>query len=347
MNLVEPLFLLANRVRRSYRGGFLLDGFQGCPKAKDGDCPEDWLFSTTPAQNAADPNEGLGRVFVENERNTVLLADLVRTHGGSLLGDEHTAVFGRDVGFRGKLIDPVEPTPVQYCPPPDDEATPYEAGVCGGVGWQVLGTRKIENIAAPRLFAGLRDGADPAEFLRAVRENDRPVWTKMMHSVTLQSGETYFAPAGVPYAIDAGVFALQLSLAGDEQAVGPLPAEVSLCDTEPDLWGASFDPTRLHVRGHVLHRSDEGYYAERIASDRTTAFTLWHVDVVSQMSLRVPRPFAFVLCIGGEGRMNWAGGTRELDMGNAFLQPYGVSWIEYVAYGQLNLLVLSPPSATD
>jgi mannose-6-phosphate isomerase len=60
---VIPLW--PNRVRRNYRGGYLLDTFEGRSDPRDGDCPEDWLASTARAVNpgmAPVADEGLAEV---------------------------------------------------------------------------------------------------------------------------------------------------------------------------------------------------------------------------------------------------------------------------------------------
>ena len=142
------------------------------------------------------------------------------------------------------------------------------------------------------------------------------------------------------------MFALQVSLAGALDKVGPVPVESCLDAIDPQAV-VKDDLPRIPLAEHVLKRSDEGFYAELIGSTRTTAFTLWRVEIATRMNLTFPRPFAFVMCISGEGRMFWAGGSRDIRDGDRFLQPFGVPWMEYAARGRLTLLVVLPPNAAE
>jgi hypothetical protein len=139
---------------------------------------------------------------------------------------------------------------------------------------------------------------------------------------------------------------LQVSLAGDEKQVGPTPLETSVEAVDPQAVTED-DLARITASEHILKRSDEGYQAELIGSDRTTAFSLWRIEVLSRMHVTLPRTFAFVVCVSGEGRMFWAGGARDIREGDRFLQPFGVPWVEYAARGRLTLLVVLPPNTAE
>ncbi|MBN1943727.1 MAG: hypothetical protein JW849_10585 [Phycisphaerae bacterium] len=345
MNLLEPLFLAENRVRGSYRGGLLLERFFGQDSPSDGPRPEDWLASTEPA--TPDPEaEGLGRICSDDPASPgTSLAELLAAHAPSLLGEEHAAVFGGTLGFHCRLIDTADAQGVGCCPPPAPGKTIYEDGTSGGIGWHVLATRPREG-EQPSLLVGLRQGATVKALTQADDENDLQRLVKLMHRVNISAGETYFVPDGTPFVVGPGVFALQISLAGDPENVGPIPLEACLQAVDPEAVTDENLP-RIATSEHILRRSDEGFHAELIGSDRTTAFSLWRVEVVSRMHLTLPRPFALVLCIGGEGRMFWSGGARDLHEGDRFVQPFGVPWMEYAARGRLSLLIALPPNASE
>ena len=101
------LELPANRVRRNYSGGALLDGLEGLPDPEDGDRPEDWIASTVQARNPGleeIPNEGLATV--RDESGTVhFLRDLFAADPAHYLGQQHFDHLGPELGFLTKYLD--------------------------------------------------------------------------------------------------------------------------------------------------------------------------------------------------------------------------------------------------
>ena len=76
------LELPANRTRRNYRGGLLLDQWRGSAPARDGDQPEDWIASTIEARNPGlDPIEHEGLATVRIGTGNFLLRDLFKQYG--------------------------------------------------------------------------------------------------------------------------------------------------------------------------------------------------------------------------------------------------------------------------
>ena len=95
-----------NRTRRNYRGGALLDRWEGKPDGVDGDRPEDWIASTTRAVNPGLPpveDEGLARVMDGERRLTV--AELFASAPEHYLGARHVEAVGAEPGFLLKLLD--------------------------------------------------------------------------------------------------------------------------------------------------------------------------------------------------------------------------------------------------
>jgi uncharacterized protein YuzE len=69
----RPLSLLRNRVYRLWRGGALLDRFQGQPDPADRNVPEEWVGSTTVSRiPGRPPDEGLSRVSLPDGSSVVL-----------------------------------------------------------------------------------------------------------------------------------------------------------------------------------------------------------------------------------------------------------------------------------
>ena len=159
--------------------------------------------------------------------------------------------------------------------------------------------------------------------------------------------DAFFIPPGIPHAIGSGILLYEVQpidnpsvyLEGKFRGDGDkwTPAGEIATYTKDDLL------REVQSSNHILKRSDEGFCCELIGMDKTSDFLIWRAEVVSKMEIKLPRPFAMVLCTGGEGNISYAGGTRELKKGDFFLQPFGVPWIEYNAYGRLSLIITMPP----
>jgi mannose-6-phosphate isomerase len=366
MNLVNPIFFGSNRVECEHPGGTLLEEFLGEDSAQDGPLCEEWLASDqSPWQDAADAEEsleGLSRILEEDGGEGITLRDMLATNAESLLGADHVALHGQSLGFTARLIDTSVRLPIT-CRPDGIRArklwnTPQE----GADLWHVVETRKGAD-EPPLLWAGFRENVTDAMWNQAVQAGESGKMLAMMHEVPLHKGETYFFPAGMPHALGGGALYLHVRNPRD-LAVRPeltylgrqVPDTVRFAGKRADqikdvFWrdGQSFEELdrRINLTETVLRRSDEGYYSELVGADRTDSFSVWRVEVVGRMQLSIPRPFALAVCLAGEGRIAWAAGSRELKEGEYFLQPFGVPWIEYTAFGRLSLMLVLPPSLQE
>ena len=345
MNLVNPIFFAPNRIWREYTGGLMLDRFVGAADSGDGNFPEDWLAATEKADNGENSqreDEGLGRICEEDFDDGGKLVDLLAENAESLLGSEHVANFGRHLAMQCKFVDPAVSLPVQCYPAPSGDPGEHDHDTGAPEACYIMGTRQVSG-KDPYLLIGFKEGTTAEAFSEAVRSRSAEAVESMLHRLQTRPGETYCFPPRTPYAIGAGVFMLQVRNCAEGQTPSAVTVDQQM--DAPDCTGLSEDELlrRVRIHEHVLRRSDEGYYCELVGSHHTGSFALWRAEVASRMQIKLPRPFALVICTAGEGRMNWPAGTRELRGGEYFLQPYGVPWIEYIAYKHLSLLIALPP----
>jgi mannose-6-phosphate isomerase len=339
MNLLSPIFFEPNRVWRPYTGGRLLAEFVGSSTESNGHYSEDWLASDiranadikNPQAVSSDPDEGLSRIYDDVLGSGPTLVDILHSGPETLLGADHIVRYGPHMAVHCRLADTADDLPVGCITTSTEESeTPAEA-------MYILATRETDDGHA-KLRVGLKEGFSAEDFAAAAA-SDTVAIDEMLHTLSVQPGETYFIPGGMPRAVGAGVFMLKVQTPGREITTHDETTDAFICEplSEDDLL------RRIKVHELVIHRSDEGFYSEEIGSDRTNAFSLWRVEVLTQMQLRLPRPFAVVVCTAGAGQMNWAGGSRDISAGEFFLQPFGVPWIEYVADGRLSLQIVMPP----
>lgn len=311
--LIHPVFFAPNRVWREYPGGMLLTEFLDRQPGQDDSYSEDWLASVEPADAPGGPGdaaEGLGRVLDPHGQAGPTFAELLSSHTESLLGMEHTLVYGAELGFAARLSDPAGPMV------PD--------GLHRAEGWYVIKTRG----ETATLGLGLAEGVSAEDYDRLAGQNPAAA-VEMLRPVEVHAGEGFFLPAGLRRGVKTGALLLRAWATSAGPEVGCLP--------EPE---EGYTPAEMHLN----RRSDEGQIGTLVDAVLTDGWSMDRLEILGRMQYKPARPFALLVCLDGEGRMAWPAGSVELGPGRVFLQPFGVPWLEFAAYGRVSLLSLLPPN---
>ena len=187
--------LRANRVRRMYLGGGRIDAFTGwAPDCSDGvSRPEDWLASTTTAFN--------GRVEIEGE-------GLGRLEDGRLVAD----VIGT-LPILVKLLDSDERLVIQAHPTVPFAKVFMNSSVGKTECWYFLpGTASDASV-----YLGFKPGVTEAQWRTAFAEQKGLL--DCLHRVPVKAGDFVFVDGGVPHAIGAGCFMIELQEPSDLMVV--------------------------------------------------------------------------------------------------------------------------------
>jgi mannose-6-phosphate isomerase len=193
---LPALLLEPNPVWRSYRGGSVLRAFRGHPGTPDDHFPEDWLASTVPARNgpySQGPDEGISFVAWNGRRATV----------AELLGLPA-------MGVLIKLLDAFARLQLQAHP-----SRPFvRQNLYGDAGktecWYILSTR-----GPAQVYLGFQRPPGRAEWKRLMQEQDVAGMLACFDPVPVQPGDCFVVPAGVPHAIGAGIFMVELQEPSD------------------------------------------------------------------------------------------------------------------------------------
>ncbi|MEN1974351.1 class I mannose-6-phosphate isomerase [Cellulomonas olei] len=196
--MTRPVPLPAHQpADRFYAGGARIAAFRGPggDPAPGDHVPEDWVGSTTTLFGEPE----LGRTRLPDGR---LLADAVAADPAAWLGPEHVARYGADVGLLVKLLDAGERLPVHAHP--DVAFAARHLGLAHGKteAWVAL-------TAAP-VHLGFRRDVGAAELREWVDRQDTAGMLDAMHVLDLEPGDAVLVPAGVPHAIGAGAFVVEL-----------------------------------------------------------------------------------------------------------------------------------------
>lgn len=347
--LDQPVFFCPNRVWRCYTGGKLMDRFVGQARGRDGQFPEDWLASTTVAQNGPHqqgPQEGLSRVRLADGSEGPLLKDLIEAAPQDCLGPGARAADG--VGVLCKLLDSAVRLPIQCHPDRSFARRHFHSEHGKAEAWFVLGVRKIRG-ESPYLLMGFKPGVNARDFRRAVEAQDVAAMTGMLHRHAVKPGDTYFIPGRFPHAIGPGVFLLEVQEPTDwvvqpERRIG----RTELTDT--DMWGplspevglkcfdysATGTPTAVRravaVRARPLKRAGGSRLEEVVGPKVTRCFRVERLTVRGEMAYEPESPYHIAVVTEGRGEVRTGGCVAAaVRQGDTMFMPNGVRSLRYTA----------------
>jgi mannose-6-phosphate isomerase len=206
--LREPIALAPNRVPRFYRGGSLLDGFRGSSAPADDDRPEDWVGSATRAWTP--PGHGpteLGLSSVTVDGRTTTLDVLLREAPDAMAGPQLVERAGPTLGVLVKLLDAGERLPVHAHPSRADAARHLGSPFGKTEAWIILGTH---GDGPGRVWAGFREPVPPDRLREWIDGQDGGAMLEALVEHRVAAGDVLLIRAGIPHAIGAGVFLLEL-----------------------------------------------------------------------------------------------------------------------------------------
>lgn len=209
---LPALRLDPNPVWRSYRGGRALRAFRGQPDTGDDHFPEDWLASTVAARNGANargPDEGISWIDWNGRRVSIgqlLATEQERMWGGRSRPEEAAPSLGVLI----KLLDASDRLQVQAHP----DRRFVRQHLSGDYGktecWYILSTR-----GPARVYLGFQRPPEQAEWKRLLQEQDVSGILGCFDPISVQAGDCLVIPAGVPHAIGAGIFMIELQEPSD------------------------------------------------------------------------------------------------------------------------------------
>lgn len=207
------VLLPANRVWRTYPGGATLDWLAGKENPGDSHFPEDWIASITTARNAGREHLREGVSTVEVGGRSHELDGLIARDPEYFLGSAHVARHGASPMLLVKFLDPAIRLHVQ-AHPTREFARAHLGAISGKTeAYHVLAVR--ENVAQPHLYLGFQHPPAREEFRRMVEAQDVAAIERCFEKVPLAPGDTIIVPGGLPHAVGAGVFLVEIQEPSD------------------------------------------------------------------------------------------------------------------------------------
>lgn len=360
MASTSPLLVHPTRVYRIYRGGALIDKYRAVLPAQDSDLPEDWVGSDTEAINPEPiENEGLSTVETPSGERA-LLKSLIQRYPEHMLGAAHVARWGSSTGLLVKLLDAAVRLPV-HCHPDRDFARRVMGSQYGKTEcWIVRDTRVIDGVE-PYIALGFEAEVMRDAFAEWVYAQDGDRMLAALHRVTVQPGDVFFIPAGLPHAIGEGVLLIEVQEPSDwavlaEYAAFGLGEEAAHQNRGWDLGLACFDYTTYSREAvfttfkqdtPIIRREKDSFEQQLIAPEHHSFFGASQITVRGRLAMPGGR-FSVGLTDEGAGKVTAAGGALRLQKGTTFVIPAGTgeTMFESEPDATLKVTLCFPPSAT-
>lgn len=324
-----------NRVRRNYLGGALLERWEGGPDGRDGDRPEDWLASTTPARNPGlPPVEEEGIATVRADDKLLRVSDLFAAQPDHWLGPDHVSSVGLQLGFLMKLLDSSMRLHVQAHPTRQFARKHLDSRWGKLETYVILAAREGTD---PFIRLGFQHAPEPEEWRRIVLEQDIAAMDACFEPVPVRPGEVWFIPGGLPHAIGPGLLVLETMEPTDlvvrcefEREGIVVPPEARFMGRDPDFALSIFDLTsvtvaeirdRYRVVPRVLRSDRFCTVEELIGSSETDCFTINRITVSGQTRYDKTDQIHVGVVTSGEGRIGIGAERLSVRQGSRFIVP--------------------------
>jgi mannose-6-phosphate isomerase len=361
MEIPGVIALPPNRVWRTYFGGRILDELSGKADAVDEHFPEDWIASTTLALNPGREEatgEGLSRVEVCGK--TYTLKELMENYPEPMLGSEHVHKYGAVAQLLVKLLDSGIRLPLQAHP-----TSEFARARLGSASGKTEAYVILECRAQPEpafIYLGFQHPLPRKSFARAVQDQDIDTLLSCFEKIPVRAGDVFVVPGGLPHAIGAGIFMIEIMEPTDfvarlEFTVGSyvLPESARFMGRDVgfamDMIDFSPRPVEQVRRDcfcvpRVVSRQGGGTESVLIDRAQTTKFSVSRLHVTGRF-LRRSSGFSVGIVTRGAGKAVCGKSELGLKRGDRFVVPSQTREIELTAGGAgagLEIVLAFPPA---
>jgi mannose-6-phosphate isomerase len=298
MTKVVPQKLPPNQFDHFYLGGERIGTLRNGPGGPMR--PEEWIGSTTTRFG----EKSIGLSTLENGE---LLVTQIQGNPKAWLGDEHFKEFGASTEILVKLLDPSQRLPVHFHP--NRSFSRKHLGLAHGKteAWIILDAPKDAQVGL-----GFSKTASKVEITKLVEEKDSDALLNLLKKFPVKTGDSILVPAGVPHAIDAGIFLLELQEPSDLSVLlewnnfavdGVKDGHLNL-GFDCVLDALRYTPLAPEeIKRIIISRDDFGLKDEALFSE--VAMPHFRADYLSGGERVVESGFSILLILNGEGKINF------------------------------------------
>jgi mannose-6-phosphate isomerase len=359
----QPWKLVQNRIRSS--GGREIDRFRGkFPLIDDDEGSEAWIGSVTKAVfpvKSDKPHWGCSEVVLPDGRQ-MFLFEAIALDPEKVLGKKHLALNSTNMGMLIKLLDAKRQYALQAHPNRSIAQKKWNSKFGKEESWYVLGTRD-DTPEPPFIYLGFKEGVTRQVLEELYRKDDMPAMEALCHKIPVKIGETYFIGAGLPHALGAGCFVLEVQEPNDITVV-PVKQDLRLkmlhkspIDREDDAVyeeklfssfiynGCDYEENlrRWHILPRTIREGPWGKESFLISPRETGYFSFTRVDMNGRTDIRATGFPQVAVILRGLGILRFPNGTIALRQGDEVFLPYALLNAEIE--GNISIVFCHPEGA--
>lgn len=359
-----PLKLLSNRVWRTYMGGKMIESWQGSDSPQDSELPEEWVASVVQAVNVGreQVSEGLSR-FAAPDGSVHTLLSAIEQAPEAFLGRRHVQEHGAAAALLVKVLDAGERLTIQVHPDRDFARSEFDSPFGKTEAWYVLGGREIGG-EEPCVYMGFKPHVTRESWKRLFEEQNISGMLNALHRIPVRAGDVFLVEGGVPHAIGAGCFLVEIQEPTDLtlRTERTTPRGMALADRACHQ-GIGFEKmldcfhyesltleetlARWKIAPQTVHDRPEGAEIRLIDASRTPCFRMDRLRIRTAARFAKSDHFTVGIVTAGRGSLRYPGGVCALNQGDQLFLPAGLQSMEWISDGdaELDIVLCHPPGA--
>ncbi len=328
--------LPSNQFDHFYKGGNRIGALRHGPGGPMR--PEEWIGSIT--TRFGEPRIGLSTLPTGE-----LLIDALKANPEQWLGSEHLATYGVSTELLVKLLDPDQRLPVHYHPNRKFAKEHLSLKHGKTEAWIIL-----EAPSDAYVGLGFSEEKTKKEVAAMVDARDSDGLLASLQKFPAKPGDAILVPAGVPHAIGAGIFVLELQEPTDMSALLEWN-DFAVDGVKDGHLGLGFD-TVLDALRYTPIENDEAQklvtpqrlFGQSDAAVFTQAANpYFRADYLTGKASKIEAGFGILLILDGSGTLTFDGAEKmDITKGDAIVIPHANgNWTLNGASG----IVCRPPDA--
>lgn len=334
--------LTNERAWRTYIGGALIDKLHG-KEGADGHFPEEWIMSVTECRNAGREdikNEGMSRIYGSDE----FFADFIKKNP-AMLSLAHYKKYGANTGVLIKLIDSAERLSIQVHPNKEKAKKYFNSDYGKTESWHILGGRKEDN---PCIYLGFKEGVTKKIWQEVFDSQDIEKMLGCLNKIDVKSGETYLIRGGVPHAIGAGCFLLEVqeptdyTIRTERTTVSGFKIADEMChqgigfENMMDCFDYDGCNAEETIEKYRLKVRENQNFKTLISYEDTPYFALDMLEFDKEFIMQKSDVFCGLYVLGGKGKAESDGECINICAGEQYFVPSGTE-VKFMAEKKLKI----------